>query len=238
MEKTKGFTLVEMAVVLVIVGLLLGGLIAPIRTQMEQQRVSDTKKSLEEIKEALYGYAVGQPGTTTYLPCPDKTTAVGPGTANDGLQDFTAATGVCAAAEGNIPWATLGVAPTDSWGNHFHYAVTLAFANQPPGPPFTLGTLGTLTVNDPTLPPPGTVATGLPAVILSSGRNGFGAINSTGGTNVAPTSTPELENTDLDPTFVSMVPSAPGSTNGEFDDLVAWLSPGVLFNRKVAAGKP
>ncbi len=52
--------------VLMIVGLLLGGLIVPLSAQMDQRRATETQKTLEEIKEALTGYAVinGQ------LPCP------------------------------------------------------------------------------------------------------------------------------------------------------------------------
>jgi hypothetical protein len=37
--------------------------------------------------------------------------------------------------------------------------------------------------------------------------------------------------------FVSRVRSDPGSTGGEFDDLVTWLSENVLYNRMVAAGQ-
>jgi len=44
-----------MAIVLVIIGLLLGGLLMPLSAQLEQQRISETQKYLDQIREALLG---------------------------------------------------------------------------------------------------------------------------------------------------------------------------------------
>lgn len=237
--KSAGFSLVEIAIVLVIVGLLLGGLLMPLATQQEVRRVGETQKTLDEINQALIGYAVNQ--TPPHLPCPDKTGGGGAGTANDGLEDFVVATGVCVTQEGNIPWATLGIANNaDAWGNRIHYAVTAAFSNRLPAATFTLAMTGTLMVCQ-TAACANTVATTLPAVILSYGRNGFGSINSGGGTNVAPTSLDEIQNTGAVPlphtVFVSRPPTVAGTPAGEFDDVVAWLSTNILLNRMVSASK-
>ncbi|HUW25479.1 MAG TPA: prepilin-type N-terminal cleavage/methylation domain-containing protein [Gallionella sp.] len=61
-----GFTLVEMAIVLAIVGLLLGGLIPTLSAQMESQRINETRKQLDEIQQALMGFAI----INGRLPCP------------------------------------------------------------------------------------------------------------------------------------------------------------------------
>lgn len=231
----SGFTLIEMAIVLVIVGLLLGGLLMPLSTQLNQQRIATTQRSLEEVREALIGYAANQ--TPPHLPCPDKTGGGGAGTANDGLEDFAVATGQCAAQEGNIPWATLGVSDVDAWGNRIHYQVEAAFSNRAPAATFTLIT-----------PPPTLrvcqtaacttiIADTLPAVFLSYGKNGFGAINAAGGTNPAPTGADELENTNLNADFVSRTPTPADAARGEFDDIVNWLSTGLLDSRMVTAGR-
>ena len=53
MKSPHGFSLIEMAFVLVIVTLLLGGLLVPFSTQVEQKRIAETQKAMEEIKEAL-----------------------------------------------------------------------------------------------------------------------------------------------------------------------------------------
>jgi hypothetical protein len=75
------------------------------------------------------------------------------------------------------------------------------------------------------------------AAILSFGKNGYGATNSAGGTNAAPTSADELENTDTDRDVVYRIPSTAAAAAGEFDDIVTWLPLYTLFNRMVAAGK-
>ena len=65
------------------------------------------------------------------------------------------------------------------------------------------------------------------AVIFSLGKNA-----STGGSD-----TDEAANLDNDPVFVSHTPTATGTTGGEYDDLVTWISPNTLFNRLIAAGR-
>ena len=47
----------------------------------------------------------------------------------------------------------------------------------------------------------------------------------------------EAANLDGNRVFVSHTPAQDTATNGEFDDLMIWLSPNILFNRMVAAGK-
>lgn len=229
-----GFTLIELGIVLFILALILSSLLVPLATQVDQRNISDTQKKLDEIKEALIGYAASQ--TPPHLPCPDVTSGAG---ANDGLEDFNAGTGACNAQEGNIPWVTLAVAPTDSWGNRIHYAVSAAFSNRSPAATMSLASVGTLTICAAAACTPATaIAVNVPAVILSYGKNGWGAINSsTNAQNPAPASLDELENTNGDSTFVSRAQTAKDSPAGEFDDIVVWLSSSVMFNRMVAAGK-
>lgn len=63
-----GFTLVEMAVVLFILGLLIAGLLGPLETQLEARDRRQTLDTMEEIIDALYGYAI----TNRRLPCPNS----------------------------------------------------------------------------------------------------------------------------------------------------------------------
>lgn len=239
-RRMSGFSLIEMAVVLFIVVLLLGSLLVPFATQVEQRRIAETQKTLEEVKEALIGFAV----VNGRLPCPDQMTA-GAGS-NDGLEDSP---GVgCTAYVGNLPWATLGVGASDAWGNRLRYQVAPVFAN--PGTPFSLSSAGALRVCA-TAACATITANGIPAVVLSHGKNGYGAVSANtpaggGPSSAAPTSADELQNTHAptSATFVSRVltPASPPATCGgpgqplcEFDDLVTWLSPNILFNRMVAA---
>jgi prepilin-type N-terminal cleavage/methylation domain-containing protein len=116
-----GFTLIEMAMVLVIVGLLIGGLLVQTSAEVNQQKIKVTEQRLEQIKEALLGFAVAN----LYLPCPDYT--------GDGKQD-RANVSVCDrfdVADSYLPWADLGVERFDGWGRPFRYRVDGFFSNTP-----------------------------------------------------------------------------------------------------------
>ena len=69
----KGFTLVEMAIVMLIVALLLGGLVPTLSSQVDQRHASETSKQLDEIQQALIGYAI----IYGRLPCPASDTSNG-----------------------------------------------------------------------------------------------------------------------------------------------------------------
>ena len=251
---SKGFTLVEMAVVVVIMALILGSILVPLSTQVEQRQVVDTQRLLDDVKEALIGYALSQ--TPPSLPCPDKTGPAGLGTANDGIEDRDPGTGLCVSVEGNVPWATLGLGAVDPWGNRYRYRVTQAFAARTPAVSFSLDTPGDILVcPTSTLCGPGQALTVQPiapsninspvALILSHGPNGWGAINAVTSTvNVKPASgtalgSDEAANGNGDATFVSRARIADDGNNpsSEFDDIVVWLSPNTLRYRVVAAGK-
>lgn len=230
MNKTDaGFTLVEMAIVLVIVGVLLGGLLPTISSQIEQQHRNETRKQLDEIQQALMGYAIAK----GYFPCPAKS-------ATDGAEDRNVS-GACNKRQGFIPWSELSVSKLDSWGRIFRYSVTPAYANSVTrfklGDPrditiFTRDTAGALVnlsnTND------------VPVVVMSHGKNGFGATldNGTATSNTSTSTADEQTNFAAAGTsFVSKDQSISTTGLGEFDDLVIWISPNTLFSRMVAAGK-
>lgn len=72
-------------------------------------------------------------------------------------------------------------------------------------------------------------------MIVSHGKNGAGAFNSSGGTNPAPTGADEIANQNADNDFVLRTQG--DATGNEFDDLVVWIPPYVLFNRMIAASR-
>jgi len=241
----SGITLVEMAIVLVIVGLLLGGLLMPLSAQVEQRRISETQKALDEIKEALIGFAVAN----GRLPCPAIVT-IASGAPNAGLEACNGGTfgncTQCANPAGVFPWATLGVSETDAWNWRFSYRITNYFSQgiaQPLGlgcTPDTLPTKASFALCSPgdmnVCPinagcPGTTIAFNLPAVVVSHGKNGAGAYNTQGTQITVSADADEAENSDGNTNFVSHTPT------NTFDDIVTWVSPNILFNRMISAQK-
>ncbi len=221
-NKFSGFTLVEMAIVLAIIGLILGGLLVSLTAQTDLRDYAETRKITEDYKEALVGYSL----TNMHLPCPDTT--------NDGVEDFNAITGICSAPEGNVPWATLGLPDRDKWDQRFIYRVTAAFSNRAPLPTFGLTSAGSLRVCNEAACSTPTLTSSAIAVIVSKGKN-----RGICSTAAPPACADETANTDNNSDFVAHEPRAKtaGSPNAEYDDIVTWLSGNILMNRMVAAGQ-
>jgi prepilin-type N-terminal cleavage/methylation domain-containing protein len=249
----NGFTLIELAVVLMIVGLLLGGMLVPLSAQLDQRNFTDTRKTLDDIQQALIGYAI----INGRLPCPASSTSNGVESFDTG-SGGNATNGKCLIFyTGFVPAATLGIASAvdnqgntgfavDAWGNRIHYAVTSSNSKA-----FT-STNGMSTTGISSLTPDLlvcseastsgsscsvantalTASPGVPVVIYSTGKNGGNSI-----TGSDETENPNPSSVDNDRVFVSHNFTNSTATNGEFDDLVIWISPNVLVNRMVAAGK-
>jgi len=248
-----GFSLVEMAIVLAIVGLLLGGLLPTISSQMEQQRRNETRKQLEEVQQALVGFAVAN----GRLPCPASASSNGQESFATSPTAGNETNGICSNFySGFVPAATLGISPVDEqgytldgWNNRIRYAVVDYQPSGVPNTTFTSAdgmrntTMDKIADSNTNLLNVCASATGIngsncgssankltnkvPVVIYSTGKNG-----SYGGAGLD-----EAANLNGDRVFVSHTPTPGTATNGEFDDLMIWLSPNILFNRMVAAGK-
>ena len=225
-RRQRGFSLIEIAIVLVIVGLMIGGLVTPLTVQLEQRKVAETQQALDEAKEALTGYALRY----GYLPCP----AISP---MNGLEDRRGARCNGDKRVGFLPGATLGLRQADSWNNLFRYSVTPAFSDSEQ--PFGLGTprdISIVTRNGGALLQ-ATALNDIPAMIMSHGKNGYGATSVQGQRQAVPigNNIDERSNASGAAIFISRPASGAQQPGGEFDDLVVWLSPNILFNRMVAA---
>jgi prepilin-type N-terminal cleavage/methylation domain-containing protein len=233
-----GFTLIEMSVVLLIVTLLLGGLLLPLATQVEQRQAAETQRMLDDAREALIGFAM----VNGRLPRPAVSVTNG---AENGATCGSNAVPV-AACTGFLPWATLGLPRFDGYGKQLRYSVAPAFADSTITFSSSTANHKTVTTRDSA----GTVinlVSGVPAVILSHGAKNFGFGDSGNEfTNASTTNTDEQANdvkfkctvaTDCTD-FVSRTRSGnTGAAGGEFDDLVSWVPNTLLINRLVAAGR-
>lgn len=247
--KANGFSLVEMAIVLVILGLLLGGVLALVGPQRDVQMVRETETEIQSIQDALISVAIQSP--TGSLPCPDNHRISDP---LYGQPDQLVA-GACPSLEGWVPFVALGgVGRRDAWGNRFRYRVVPGYSGTST---YNLSTAlsAAETLNVCSRPACGNgqiVATNVVAVILSHGRNGFGSRNWELDTFRAqpPAATDEFENTNgrnaadtnalnnaQARVFVSRDPSLAGTLGGEFDDVVGWIPQAVLHSKMLAAAR-
>jgi len=229
-----GFTLIEMAVVLLVVTLLLGSLLLPLATQVEQRRAAETQKLLDDTREALIGFAM----INGRLPRPAQSSSNG--------AEKTTCAGLVVNCTGFLPWATLGLPRFDGYGKQLRYSVAPAWADATIT--FTSSTANHKTVQTrDSAGNPMTLVSGVPAVILSHGAKNFGFGESGNEfTNASATNVDEQANDNkfkctlpADCTdFMTRVPSGnPAVTGGEFDDLAAWVPNTLLINRLVAAGR-
>jgi prepilin-type N-terminal cleavage/methylation domain-containing protein len=250
-RRARGFSLAEIAVVMVIVGLLIGGLLAPLSAQMDQRSFTDTQKRIEYANELLLGFAIAN----GRLPCPASSSSNGDESPSGG--------GTCTNYyDGYLPAKALGMQPTDSSGyaldafnNRIRYALSKTGTLLPSGsctasplPPFSssinLKANGLQCVPADLLVCSSSQASGFSSTLCGTNnslvnQNTVVAIVFSGGKNAATsdaTRTDELANTDANATFVYHTPTPSGATGGEYDDQMVWISTGLLFGRMVSAG--
>ena len=212
--KQSGFTLIEIAIVLVIVGFLLGGMLASLSSQLDLRKISETKKELNDTKNALMGFAMSHVAVDgkPYFPCPD--------TDGNGTENRVA--GLCSSLEGDLPWSDLGVINNDSWDRKYRYRVTQIFADSNIGIRLiTPAMSGDINVLDAAAG--NTIASNVPVVVYSRGKNG-----ATAGAD-------ETENSSANAIFVSH--ENRNVAGNEFDDIVEWIPTAILFHEMVTAGK-
>ena len=248
----QGFSLIELAVVLSIVGLLLGAVMFTLAAQVEQRNRGDTQRGLENAKELLLAFAI----VNGRLPCPAWASG----------DESPAGGGICTNPyNGFLPGRAIGFAPVDAsgyaldaWNNRIRYAVAFAdpINSQTPRicrpvndttPPVTphFTQRDNLKANGLDCSPSdlvvcsqsqagATCAAGqsvtnlntVAAIVFSTGKNGR---QGAAGAN-------ETENDGADAVFVYRTPDSSSAAGGEYDDMTAWIPVGLLYGRLIAAG--
>jgi prepilin-type N-terminal cleavage/methylation domain-containing protein len=234
-----GFSLMELAVALMIIGTLMSGILVAVSQTAENNRITSAKAQLREIQEALYGFAQAY----GRLPCPATNNSSSPN-----IEDTT-----CSNKHGFVPSGTLGIdGPTNSdgllvdpWQHPLRYSLIIDdTANNPnfsdKSSIQTFFNASTAITNSATnmfricddSTCGGTIESDIvPAVVLSLGKNWATYTSADEIANAgSQTMSGYAVKNDFD--FVSATYS-----EDNFDDQIVWLSPYVLFNRLVSAGK-
>ncbi len=109
-RRSAGFTLIELAVAMLVVTILLAGLAVPVAAQLQARRQDDARRQMDEAREALLGFAAAH----GRLPCPasaasrgEESFAAGGDSTNGNCSNFY---------DGFLPAATLGLSPLDPQG--------------------------------------------------------------------------------------------------------------------------
>jgi prepilin-type N-terminal cleavage/methylation domain-containing protein len=224
--RARGFTLIEIALALLIVGILAVSLMVPTGARLEAARRADTADALDTIREAILGFAM----VHGRLPCPDYRND--PADASYGTENCIPVQ-AGTATEGFLPWKTLGVPETDAWGAHrsdaslprrgdWHYRVERRYTQ-------TSEVKNRVTATDPdtafhedklkVFDHAGNRQTTLTefavAIVFSAGTNGQ----------------PDGRNATVDAEYETDTPRT------DFDDQVIWLGRPLLAARLYAAGK-
>lgn len=216
-NKNKGFTLIEVAVVLMIFGLLFSILMPSLYFLTEKRKFDQTNSRLAIVKDALINFSV----VNQRLPCPAT-----PNSKGVGMQKST---GECEQNyTGFVPAMELGLSEInhdgfilDGWGNPIKYAVTNAniyayVTKEGVKNNLTTGLNPNLEVSNGMLPNV-TLVRNLPVIIYSSGRNGIFESYSSNSPTI----------------FVHHEPTVKDSPLGEFDDQLLWISNSNLIGRMV-----
>jgi len=244
--RSHGFSLTEIAVVLVIVSLLLGSAMFTLSAQTDQRNFEETRRRLETARELVLAFAIAN----GRLPCPGTTSG-----------DESLTTGNCTSPWGGfLPARTIGFQVVDAngfaldaWANRIRYAVSsnaialtgctgsstqphftnatnlrangitcqpadLVICNRAPASPTaTVCDAGTNVTNQNTVV----------AIVFSTGKNG-----ATGGTGLN-----EARNLANNRVFVSRTPDPSTAAGGEFDDQMLWIPVGELYAKLIASGR-
>ena len=187
-KRQRGFTLVEIAIAIGVVGLLLAASAWMARALEERRQIEREMQRLEIVRDAVVGYAIRNrtrerilkvvpwfgpggewefrlPAGRPYLPCPDfdgdgyedrmprgafpqgvevkpdltVTVTIGElappwngwltWTQDARLNPEAHPYGECRVSRGTVPWRTLGVDPSDGWGNRHTYFADSVFSS-------------------------------------------------------------------------------------------------------------
>ncbi len=224
-----GFSLLELAVVMIIIGVLTVPILQGYKIYQEEKKKGDTLGAQLDVSTAASNYW----GVQKHYPCPSDRSIpfgeAGHGVSNCALvmalgpNSCSPNDGVCKAVQGGlevfiggVPYSTMGIPyyeTLDGWGRGLTYAVTGALAD--PAIPFDANDGAIQITNENGL----LSDTLYHGVLVSHGPNGAGSFNMNGIQQPCVMTYAEAENCDNDGLFMNALISL-GENNNYFDDLV------------------
>ncbi len=247
----RGFSLVELSIVILVMGLLLGGLMVPLSVQRENAKYREAMNQLGSIRSTIEGFALAN----GYLPCP----------ATPASNGYAAPSGdACVVQHGFVPATTLDLGGRrntdnlllDPWGSPIHYSVSASDADADsrwdfvvPGemrdvsmsalsPDLVVCSSATGSSATSCASPNVTLTEGAPMIIYSLGKDwaAFSSVDQV--ENVGATLGGGVSGMNYrvaaDAVFIQHGKSELGGS--EFDDILTWVAPNRLYGRLADGG--
>ena len=242
-----GFTLIEIAIVLLVVTIVLGYTVAMFPVQQELKQYNHANDEMNSIVDHLIAYAQ----VNGRLPCPDSDFPP------DGQENAIGGPPVdsCTVYYGYLPGRTLGIegkynddeALVDPWGNEYRYAVSDADAGVSAGVDLVTANdirnegMGNVTPDLYLCSDSTTLGNHLDCTTVGGGvevMDNVAAVVISRGKSFDPaaSSNIEAENTDdfrLDPPSDRVFIFSP--RRDDYDDIVKWVSTNLLFSKMIEA---
>ncbi|MFA5592821.1 MAG: prepilin-type N-terminal cleavage/methylation domain-containing protein [Micavibrio sp.] len=233
-SKSKGFSLIELSVVLVLIGLLMAGAVSAFSLHLKRQQVVATKSNLTAAIDAIAAFR----DKNGYYPCPASGTATPPvatdcaaATAPAGTATASTATGqrvrigvVPVSApnkDGNMVQILRGEQAVDGFKNRLAYAVVQTMATTPEA--YKTAGAGSIVIKDSNNLSGAPLHEEAAFIVFSHGPDGAGAYTASGALN-APCNTSSIdgENCNGDAIFAdnSLGPRSLTGGNDNYDDFV------------------
>ncbi len=111
----RGFSLLELALILVVLGVMMALGVGVLSSIVKNNKMRETESILEQVRKSLVGYVM----SNGRLPCPDAD--------GDGQEDSSSGSCTCSWPNCFLPYVTLNVRSTDAYGRRLYYYVDDAF---------------------------------------------------------------------------------------------------------------
>ena len=221
-SKNKGFSLIELSVVLAVISIALGSGLLTFNKYSEQGKVQETRDKMRYITHAILNYA----RANNSLPCPadgtltnqDEELGIGDTDAACASANLDYGTGEDQVFTGMLPIVNLGLSPSlalDAWGNRFTYAIAASEVTSLSTPAISGDTLFVRVCSG------SQYMRNIAGFLLSHGENGYGAWPGRGGSRKSTTgaTTAEIRNATPSSSCAYNIPEFAGS-----DDIIFPIS--------------
>ncbi|MBN9543189.1 MAG: hypothetical protein J0G32_05290 [Alphaproteobacteria bacterium] len=225
----KGFSLVEVSIILMIAGLLISGYVTWIAPAAKSNafKFIETQQKIQDINDAVEKFV----SLNGRLPCPASSTIAWGAISGTMLYSSENLSGTnCSSNVGAVPTAVLGLSPDmmlDAWGRKFTYVTAsgLCGTGGCTSSTYNNGAATLLNIKDITMPVGVDISTTGAYLVMSHGPSGRGAFRQSGSQQTGCT-TVEAENCDTTTNNVYRM----GAVSNNFQHLVFYRNKADLDN--------